>query len=148
MSTIAKVQARRQAGWEERMRTVILRREKLPFDITTNDCVRFTADIFQAITGVDAAEKFRNYSNQREAREILIALGSGGFRQLVNNVLTDLGCECRPWHLLEIGDVAWFDLDHHKSVAVCNGSFAVTPGDKELMRVPMDLAICGWHIPN
>lgn len=141
----------RLPGWERKLHDAIDCRRRQPFHRARNDCVRFTCEVIQEITGVFLGGHWvKDYRSNLAAKRLLKKLGEDGFFAAANAVFVDAGLTPVTWQLAQRGDPVFFNSNvgrGEQGLAICVGQMAVTPGKDQMIAVPMNKARAAWHIP-
>lgn len=129
-------------GWESRLAALVEARRRAPFEWGVNDCMHFTADAVEAITGVDPLAGVRaTYGDEGGARALFLQ----DRRRLLTG-LNNLGPRIRP-KLAHRGDVAlgpWSPGSLGLGVVV--GANVCAPGPHGLAFCPLSAARCAWSV--
>lgn len=131
---------RRRDTWDLDLMVFIKSREKTPFQWGVHDCVLFACDCAHAMTGIDLAEKYRGYSTEEGAAEIIGKAGS--LRELVT---LNIGSEISPT-LARRGDFVLIEQGGNPALSVCIGQCVIAAGKNGLVVRPMKEAISAWRI--
>jgi hypothetical protein len=105
------------------------------------------------ITGVKLGEEFtKQYRSDLGASRLLSKLGKDGFLHAADKVLTQVGIQPCDWRMAQRGDPVFFSGDVGKNeleqgLGICVGQYAMSPGLKGLIKIPMNRAKAAWHIP-
>ena len=141
----------RLPGWEAKLHAAINSRRALPFHRARNDCVRFTCEVIEAITGVYLGDHWvKDYRSNLAAKRLLVRLGPDGFFSAANEVFVNVGFSPIGWEWAQRGDPVFFNSNvgrGEQGLAICVGQMAVTPGKDQMIAVPMNKARAAWHIP-
>jgi len=92
----------------------------------------FAADCVLLLTGKDFAEFRGEYEDARRAAELLLQVG--GVEAIATRKLGDP----IPWQMAQRGDVALVDIEGRPTLAICDGAYAVGPGDNGSVYLLMD----------
>lgn len=130
----------RSPDWAPRLALLARERALMPFAWGRNDCCLFAADAVLAMTGVDHAKAFRGYENEFGALRLIQR--AGGLRQIATAALG----EPVDVTMAAVGDVVLMLNDGRELLAVCNGTAALSPGEKGLVAHPMADALACWKV--
>lgn len=127
-------------GFEKLLAGYIDERRRRPFAWGTNDCVTFTADWLQRLTGTDPLGDLRGtWDDAASAARALASVG--GLLAAM-----DARYERIPWAFAQRGDVVAVDVGGHLGLYVCVGRYAAGPGELEMLLNPMHEAVAAWRI--
>jgi len=132
----------RLKGWEQRLHKVTVAALMNPFVRGQNDCCTFAADVILALTGVDHVSEFRGtYSDKRGAYKVLSELDCRDVDDLADRYLPNIEVS-----ELQRGDIAMFEGEDGKFLAVCTGYTCVAPTRIGLVHSPTQLALKAWRV--
>lgn len=137
------IELTRRADWEPRLYSAIEKMRHVPFQWGQHDCVLFSADLIEVITDVDLAAEFRDlYDSKKSALKILKTDFKG---ELINAVSHKLG---EPVHKYKArrGDLVLMQTTSIPFLGIATGTNAVSPGEKELMLIPMRHWLKVWRV--
>ncbi|MCF6265226.1 MAG: hypothetical protein L3J57_01620 [Desulfuromusa sp.] len=130
-------------NWPTVLNDLLEQRRSTPFQWGENDCALFTADVVEALTGVDYAADFRGrYSSVIGSVRSLAKAGHSNIEQAITAVL---GEPVEP-PFIKRGDVCLFAGGEGMTVGICVGVMIVSPAAAGLQWSPMSLAVRGWNL--
>lgn len=130
---------RRLDNWEYRFARFIEQRRLMPFAWRINDCVTFSVDAVEAITGKRLLEP--TWSSKDEALRMLADIG--GPEAAVTSVLGRGGqnyAEARQ------GDVVLAEQGSWLVTMICVGAFLAAPGMERLEFKPLRAGRLVWRV--
>lgn len=114
----------RRPDWEARLSAFIIENRDRPFEWGQWDCILMACAAVYAMTGDDAAAKYRGqYSDAAGAAKALRELGQGTLLKTV-----DAEFQRRPIGMARRGDLVWFS----GSVGICAGGAGLFVGEERL----------------
>lgn len=135
----------RQQGWESRLNDHLEKSRKKPFEWGGNDCVLFSADVIQAMTGADPIPELRGkWTSKATARRVLKK--HGGLEATAEKVANENGWRRVPNMLAQRGDLLLMQGKNGPLLAICVGASAIAPGESGMVTLPVGQAIKAWHI--
>jgi hypothetical protein len=130
----------RKETWDIDLMDFLKSKENTPFQWGVHDCIMFAVGCAQAMTGIDLAEKYRGYSTQEEAAQIIKK--ARGFLELVTE---NMGEEITP-NFARRGDWIMIETEGQPALSVCMGTTVIAAGRDGLVRHPMNEALAAWRI--
>ena len=134
----------RYPDWTARWARALAARRRGAFAWGVRDCVTFTGEMAEALTGSNPLAFVRGrYADEAEAWTLLESLG-GAERMLTGALGTPVPAPlaCRgDVVLVAMREGAWAT-----AFAVCDGEYAVSVGARGLVRVPMTSALKAWRV--
>lgn len=129
-------------NWPQRLAEAVTAANEKTFGYGLHDCCLFTADVVQAITGVDYAESLRGYTSEQEAYEIVEHYGS-----ITAMVSALLGAEpIHPAHAMR-GDVVLAEYGGRETLGICLGAHcAFAQVGVGLRMLPRASASRAWSV--
>lgn len=120
----------RLPNWYSRLFNLISEKENEQFKIGTNDCTIFAADVVNAVTGVDYAEKYRGkYKTFKAGNELLKA---DGFESNIDFI--EKNFEEIPASFSRAGDIGLIKVKRGFAVVAIMSGFAVAVSNNGLQR--------------
>jgi hypothetical protein len=115
------------------------------------DCCTFVCDVILCMTGVDPAADFRGrYGTRAEALErIRNATGTISVRKIAEHVTARLGMPRAESGMLQRGDLALIrrgKRDYSLGIIALSGLDVMVVSPIGLMRIPLSMALSGWHV--
>lgn len=141
--------APRLEAWPGRLVAFIDERRAMPFAWGSNDCCLFAADAVAAITGVDAARKWRGYKTARGAASRIRE--ARGIARLVETAAARHGWPEIAPAFARRGDVVLIEGDrpviNRRALGIVGpGGGLLLPGDDGLVTLPRAAAVRAWRI--
>lgn len=131
-------------NWPARLNAVIEAQRDVPYELGTEDCLKFVCACAEAITGIDHYVHWRGrYRTKRDAYRLMLEYAGGGLGEGADKLH---GLESRrDLKNLRRGDwVLYRDEDEH--LGVCVGSQVALYHETGLLFIPLSSCIRGWAI--
>lgn len=133
---------RRCQDWPERLAaTVALARHK-PYQLGTHDCLRFTCQCIETITGVDFWPRFQGYTTRLQALRVIASIAPS----LGEAVTAVLGISPQPVAYARRGDVVLYRDAGGEHLGVCVGVQIAVLHEAGLVLMPLRLAEGCWRV--
>lgn len=131
-------------GWEERLAAVVAGARRTPFAWGTHDCLSFSCQAIEALTGVDRFGEFRGrYASEGQALRLLSELG-GHWEDAARWFF---GAEPVNTRFARRGDIcARGDDGAIHALAVCVGARAAGLGPEGVVFAPLSSFSLAWRI--
>lgn len=114
------MQITRHQDWPERLAEQIASAQNKEYVLGTHDCLRFTCQCIEAMTGIDLWPQFKGYKTLREAQEKIKSIAP----TLKEAACKVLGAEPSPTIAARRGDVILFNDTFGEHLGVCTGASA------------------------
>lgn len=126
------------------IRTTLLKTAHQPFEYGTLDCCLFVAQVAEAITGIDYAEKF-THTSELEALQYIDEAGN------LETLVTDLlGAPVTDLTSLVDGDpvLVRVPVVGEETLAIyCNGQ-VIAKQQHGVIKLPLKTILKGWNLQN
>lgn len=133
----------RKETWDIELFSLIKSRRNTPFEWGKHDCTLFVADCILAMTGVDPAKEYRNYSTEQGA--MLIVGKFGSLEKLVDSMLSRVDVK-----LAQRGDVVMIEslpgVTGKAALGICLGQSIVAASPSGIKTRDMSDAIHAWGV--
>lgn len=130
----------RRDGWEHDLHEVIEGAREAPFSWGRHDCATWVADVRRALTGIDAAARWRG--TYRTAPGAMRAIRRSGARDLAEAVTRELGGPLASPSLAQRGDI----VSDGAALGVCLGAEAAFLGPDGLVFRPLAVCTMAWRV--
>ena len=134
----------RLQDWQSRLFAAIGEKKNVPFSWGINDCMMFSADMVEAVTGVDHAADYRGtYTTREEAQAIIESLtGAKDNVGIIDSLFKRI-----PVLRAHRGDlVAAVISDRGPSIGICAGGGCWFVGPDGLVQYPLQNCITAWRV--
>lgn len=130
--------------WPELMDDYINANNHKQYRYGVFDCVTFCAGLIKIISNINILEGVE-YKDARSALRVLKS--DTGLFDMTGKQMITFGMREIPTGLTRRGDIVGFMTDAHgETVGVCVGSKFVSPGENDLIFLPMTEAVKAWGI--
>lgn len=128
------MQLTRTQDWPEQLAAQVAAAQTKPYVIGEHDCLRFSCQCIQAMTGHDFWPQFAGYNTLRGAVETL-ALHGASLEEAAAKVL---GVELQSPLCARRGDLVTFRDKYGEHLGVCTGGHVAVLGHKGLILLRLD----------
>jgi hypothetical protein len=136
--------------WVQRFEAVVSAAKFKPFDWASHNCVTFTAECFEAITGVDGmAEIDLDFSTKRKATAAIKKFSGKGISEVGEKVAKQYGMKEVPPGFAKRGDPVisrWDGVDLMGTVDLTGRGVICIQPEAGLGTLPLSSVIKAWSI--
>lgn len=141
---------KKHPDWINRFSDVIDAAQEKTFDWAEYNCCTFSADLFEAVTGIDPIADVRaKATTKRQALAVLKKFGGGGVVKALEKTAEIYGLAKVAPLYAKRGDpviVRWNDEDIAGMVALNGREVFVLQPEKGLARLPISAVTMAWSI--
>ena len=128
-------------NWELRLSKTVEERLYEPFAWGSNDCVMFSADCLEAMTGVDPVSDLRGqWADSKQALRVITRLGG------LPAAVKACGLEEVPPLFAKRGDLVLHRRDGTDALAICLGNQLAGPSESGLLFFGLECGVRAWRV--